>query len=219
MDVQNNLFSAIRTLKDAMALVGGCSNPKKMPGLSYGLPTDECHTGMKLKVIPNTVCYGCYADKGHYKQYKIAVKKAQYRRLESISNPLWIKAMIYILNHSKSILDTGVFRWHDSGDIQSVEHLDKIVRIAIATPDVKHWLPTKESNWIQKYANPIPKNLVIRLSGSFVDGKEPISWSHTSTVVTDEDKATCRAFENGGECGDCRQCWDDTVKNVSYFNH
>jgi len=127
--------------------------------------------------------------------------------------------MIYILNHSKSILDTGVFRWHDSGDIQSVEHLDKIVRIAIATPNVKHWLPTKESNWIQKYANPIPKNLVIRLSGTFVDGKEPMSWSHTSTVVTDEDKATCRAFENDGKCGDCRQCWDDTVKNVSYFNH
>ena len=58
MDIQNNLFSAIRTLKDAMALVGGCSNPKKMPGLSYGLPTDMCNTGMKLKVIPNTVCYG-----------------------------------------------------------------------------------------------------------------------------------------------------------------
>ena len=219
MDIQNNLFSAIRTLKDAMALVGGCSKPKKMPGLSYGLPTDMCNTGMKLKVIPNTVCYGCYADKGHYKQYEVAIKKAQYRRLESISNPRWIEAMIYILNHQKSIVDTGVFRWHDSGDIQSVEHLDKIVQIAIATPHVKHWLPTKESNWIQKYANPIPKNLVIRLSGTFVDGKAPTTYPNTSTVVTNEDDATCRAFENDGECGECRQCWDFSVKNVSYHKH
>jgi len=218
MDIQNNLFSAIKTLKEAMEIVGQLSKSSKT-GLSIGLPTDECYTGGKLRQIPNSVCADCYANKGRYKQYEIAIKKAQYRRLESISNPRWVDAMIYIMKHSKSIVSRGLFRWHDSGDIQGLEHLDKIVRIAIATPDIKHWLPTKESNWIQKYDKPIPKNLVIRLSGSFVDGKEPISWSHTSTVVTDEDKATCRAFENGGECGDCRQCWDDTVKNVSYFNH
>ena len=219
MDIKNMLGQVlIDTLKAAKDLVGGFSNPKKMPGWSYGLPTDMCNTGMKLKVIPNTVCSDCYADKGSYQMYP-AVKVAQYRRLDSISHPQWVEAMIYAMTHSKQILRDKVFRWHDSGDIQGLEHLDKIVRIAIATPDIKYWLPTKESNWIQKYDKPIPKNLVIRLSGTFVDGKEPISWSHTSTVVTDKDKATCRAFENGGMCGDCRQCWDGTVKNVSYFKH
>ena len=96
--------------------------------------------------------------------------------------------------------------------------MDKIVQIAEATPDIQYWLPTKESNWVQNYDKPIPKNLVIRLSGSFVDGKPP-KYAHTSTVVTNEDDATCRAFENNNECGECRQCWDSSVKNVSYFKH
>ena len=219
MDIKNMLVQVlINTLKAAVDLVGGFSKTKKMPGWSYGVPTDMCNTGMKLKKIPNSVCADCYADKGSYQMYP-AVKVAQYRRLDSISHPQWVEAMIYVMTHSKQILRDKVFRWHDSGDIQGLEHLDKIVRIAIATPDIKYWLPTKESNWIQKYDKPIPKNLVIRLSGTFVDGKEPMSWSHTSTVVTDKDKATCRAFENGGMCGDCRQCWDGTVKNVSYFKH
>ena len=219
MDIKNKLGQVlINTLKAAWDLVGGFSKTKKMPGWSYGVPTDMCNTGMKLKEIPNSVCADCYADKGAYRRYP-AVKGAQYRRLDSISHPQWVEAMIYVMNHSKQILRDKVFRWHDSGDIQGLEHLDKIVRIAIATPDIGYWLPTKESNWIQKYDKPIPKNLVIRLSGTFVDGKEPMSWSHTSTVVTDKDKATCRAFENGGMCGDCRQCWDGTVKNVSYFKH
>ena len=219
MDIKNKLGQVlINTLKAAWDLVGGFSKTKKMPGWSYGVPTDMCNTGMKLKEIPNSVCADCYADKGSYRRYP-AVKVAQYRRLDSISHPQWVEAMIYVMNHSKQILRDKVFRWHDSGDIQGLEHLDKIVRIAIATPDIKYWLPTKESNWIQKYDKPIPKILVIRLRGTFIDGKEPTSWSHTSTVVTNKDAATCRAFENGGMCGDCRQCWDGTVKNVSYFKH
>ena len=219
MDIKNKLGQVlINTLKAAWDLVGGFSKTKKMPGWSYGVPTDMCNSGMKLKEIPNSVCADCYADKGSYRRYP-AVKVAQYRRLDSISHPQWVEAMIYVMNHSKQILRDKVFRWHDSGDIQGLEHLDKIVRIAIATPDIRYWLPTKESNWIQKYDKPIPKNLVIRLSGTFIDGKEPTSWSHTSTVVTNKDAATCRAFENGGMCGDCRQCWDGTVKNVSYFKH
>ena len=219
MDIKNKLGQVlINTLKAAWDLVGGFSKTKKMPGWSYGVPTDMCNTGMKLKEIPNSVCADCYADKGSYRRYP-AVKVAQYRRLDSISHPQWVEAMIYVMNHSKQILRDKVFRWHDSGDIQGLEHLDKIVRIAIATPDIRYWLPTKESNWIQKYDKPIPKNLVIRLSGTFIDGKEPTSWSHTSTVVTNKDAATCRAFEHGGMCGECRQCWDGTVKNVSYFKH
>ena len=217
MNIENNLFVPFKTLKAARAYVEGFSDPKKMPGWSYGLPTDMCKTGMILKKIPNTVCSDCYADKGFYIVYP-EVRAAQYRRLNSIDKPRWVEAMIYVMTHAKAILKDNVFRWHDSGDIQGIEHLDKIVQIAQATPDIQYWLPTKESAWIQNYNKPIPKNLVIRLSGSFVDGKAP-KYTNTSTVVSNEDDATCRAFDNGGECGECRQCWDNSVKNVSYHKH
>ena len=217
MNIENNLLVPFKTLKAAREYVEGFSDPKKMPGWSYGLPTDMCKTGMILKKIPTSVCSDCYADKGFYTVYP-AVKAAQYRRLNSIDKPRWVEAMIYVMTHAKAILKDNVFRWHDSGDIQGVEHLDKIVQIAQATPNIQYWLPTKESAWIQNYNKPIPKNLVIRLSGSFVDGKPP-KYTNTSTVVSNEDDATCRAFDNGGECGECRQCWDGSVKNVSYFKH
>jgi len=99
-----------------------------------------------------------------------------------------------------------------------MEHLQKIVDIAKSTPNIKHWLPTKESNIIKNFKGDIPKNLIIRLSGSFINGKAPI-YKNTSTVTTDKDKATCRSFENNGQCKDCRKCWDSSIQNISYLNH
>ena len=52
--------------KEAWTLVGGLSKPSKMPGWSIGIPAAECKTGNKLKLIPNSVCSGCYAEKGCY---------------------------------------------------------------------------------------------------------------------------------------------------------
>ena len=217
MNIENNLMP-IKTLRAAKDIVGGWTVTSKMPTISYSIPAEECKTGSKLRLIKDTVCSDCYALKGNYVRYAKNIKPAMYKRLDSIINPLWVKAMVFIMDNQKSVVDSGVFRWHDSGDIQSPGHLDKIVQIARATPNVRHWLPTKESNWIQKYDKPIPKNLVIRLSGTFVDGKAP-KYVNTSTVVSNKDAATCRAFENGGECGECRQCWDSSVKNVSYHKH
>lgn len=218
MDIQNNLVE-INTLKVAKEIVGGWSVTSKMPTISWSTPAQECNTGSKLRKIKGTVCSDCYAMKGNYVRYKKNILPALYKRLESIANPLWVKAMVFIMKNQKTVKDSGLFRWHDSGDIQGVEHLDKICQIAYETPEITHWLPTKESNLVMNYTKPIPKNLVIRLSGSFVDGKPPIFRCNTSTVVSNEDDATCRAFENEGKCGDCRQCWDSSVKNVSYFQH
>ena len=32
-------------------------------------------------------------------------------------------------------------------------------------------------------------------------------------------KVECKAYTRGNQCGDCRACWDKTVKNVSYKKH
>ena len=151
MNIQNNLTIPIKTLKQATQLIGGYTVTSKMPTISYSISAKDCITGSKLRLIKNTVCSDCYALKGNYIRYAKNIEPAMKRRLNSISSPNWVNAMVYIMNHQKAVINSGLFRWHDSGDIQSMEHLQKIVDIAIATPNIKHWLPTKESKFIRNY--------------------------------------------------------------------
>ena len=216
MDLINNLnIKPITTIKQALSIVRGFTDTEKMPSLSYSIPADACGKGSKLRKIKGSVCSKCYALKGNYKRYPNIIK-VQYKRLASIDNPQWVEAMSYVINNQKKIKTTGVFRWHDSGDLQDAQHLDKILQVVKNTPNIMHWLPTKESYLVKgkKY----PSNLVIRLSGSMIDGKAP-KFAHTSTVTTDPLKATCKSYENDDKCGDCRKCWDKEIKNISYLYH
>ena len=198
--------------KELKQITGGLSKPSKMPGFSYNLPATKCITGSKLVKIPGSVCSGCYALKGRYRFSN--VKDAMQRRLDSINNPLWPQAMAaQILSHKPKF-----FRWHDSGDLQSLDHLKRIFEVCNLTPGIKHWLPTREATIIGCITpDQVPKNLIIRLSAHKVDGKAATFWPWTSTVVTSE--KTCPAAEQGNKCLDCRACWNRDVKNVAYGKH
>jgi hypothetical protein len=196
--------------KEAWTLVGGLSKPSKMPGWSIGIPAKECKTGAKLRLIPNSVCEGCYALKGCY-VFKV-VQEAQYKRLEAIQHPDWVLAMATLINSKKP----DVFRWHDSGDVQDVQHLEKIFEVCRLTPSKRHWMPTREA-WIKDYMQDAPANLVVRFSSPMVDQGPVKSWANTSTVSTKS--RSCPAPDNNNECGSCRACWDPLVKNIEYGKH
>ena len=196
---------------EALNLVGGLSKPSKMPGFAYGIPAKECKTGAKLQQVKGSTCYNCYALKGCY-MFPV-VQAAQYKRLNSINHPAWIKAMSMLINSKK----TKFFRWHDSGDVQSVKHLAKIFEVCRRSPDVQHWMPTREA-WVKPYLSRAPKNLVIRFSMPMVDQEAAESWPHTSTVVSGPGR-TCPAPEQDNACGSCRACWDPSVRNVAYGKH
>jgi hypothetical protein len=196
--------------KEAWTLVGGLSKPSKMPGWSIGIPAKECKTGKKLRQIKNSVCEGCYALKGCY--VFAVVQAAQYKRLEAISHPDWVLAMATLINSKKP----DVFRWHDSGDVQDVDHLEKIFKVCELTPSKRHWMPTREA-WIKDHMHKAPANLVVRFSSPMVDQGPVKSWPNTSTVSTKS--RTCPAPDNNNECGDCRACWDPLVKNIEYGKH
>ena len=206
----------ITTLKVAEKITGGTAKTSKLDTSSSSLSAWDCQQGSILAEIPGSVCHGCYARKGMYGFPK--VKAALQKRTKLISDESWVKAWVYVLKHKKRIVSSGLFRHHDSGDIQNMEHLKKIIEVAKQTPEIKHWLPTKESKMLKKFKGDIPKNLLIRLSGSMIDGKPPI-YAHTSTVTTNKDEATCRAFETDGECQGCTKCWDDSIANIVYFKH
>ena len=181
----------------------------KMPGLSYSPPAWECQTGSKLRKVKGTPCFGCYALKGNYTRYP-AIRRAQYKRLASLVHDSWVTAMVTQVKRQRW------FRWHDAGDVQSVEHMNKILRVCRLTPGTRHWLPTQERRYLPS-GNTVPNNLVIRLSGSKVDGPPPTAWEHTSSVVTKN--ASCPAPSQGGKCLSCRACWTKSIKNVSYGKH
>ena len=194
---------------EAKKITGSMTKTTKMPGLSYSLPAWECQTGSKLRKVEGTPCHGCYALKGNYVRYP-AIKKAQYYRLKSLVRDSWTTAMVAQVKRQKW------FRWHDAGDVQSIDHMNKILEVVRQTPGTNHWLPTQERPYLPAVET-VPDNLVIRLSGSKVNGPAPTAWSHTSTVVTKG--ATCPAPKQGGKCRECRKCWTKSIKNVSYGKH
>ena len=140
------------------------------------------------------------------------VQDAQYRRLAAIKHPQWVTAMAHLINSKKP----DVFRWHDSGDVQDLDHLNKIYEVCRLTPDKRHWLPTREA-WIQKHQASKPENLIIRFSMPMVDQEPAGSFEHYSTVV--KSGANCPAPQQDNECRDCRNCWNSEIKNVSYGIH
>ncbi len=216
------------TPAEAKEIAGSLGYPSKMPGTSYGISAKLCHVGAKLAEVKGSVCHGCYALKGHYLHDNVA--KAHAKRLAGIGDPRWTRAMVVMLEHAHAKpakgFSQGWHRWHDAGDIQSVEHLTKICAVAAFTPWLKHWLPTREIGILKAYwlqGGTVPSNLTIRVSATMVDGMATKTWPTTSGV---HDKAApppgthvCPAPTTGNNCGPCRACWSPNVAHVSYHKH
>lgn len=216
-------------IKEATAVAGTLGFPSKMPGTAYGISAKACITGAKLAQVEGSVCHGCYALKGNYLYPSIGI--SHETRLAGISNPAWTMAMVTLLNAAhargtgrKGAFNSGWHRWHNSGDLQSVEHLTKICAVAAATPHIRHWLPTRELAIVKAYQSRggvVPANLVIRVSATMVDGDPSQAWPQTSTVHANKRHKgrACTAPQNDGHCGDCRACWNPKIRNVSYAKH
>ena len=208
--------------KEAAAINGGLTQTSKMPCKSYSLPTAACQTGFKMAQIKGSVCHSCYADKGFYAMYAATIQPAQHARLDSLTDQHWVASMV------AAIGSDSYFRWHDSGDLQGLWHLEKIAAVAAATPDTMHWLPTREYSMIKEYISKyksLPKNLIIRLSAMYPDkpvvipkSLQGISNITASNVHTLQPLGTaCKAPKQNGECKECRLCWSGEV--VSYELH
>jgi hypothetical protein len=212
-------------VNELAALVGGLSEPSKMPGFAYGIPAQNCILGKILAKKKGSVCNSCYALKGMY--VFPVVKKAQAKRLRIMMRDMfaWKRAMVSLLEkkYRRKIGDERVFRWHDSGDLQSLEHLSAIAEIANLLPSIRFWLPTREQKMVREYlasGKTFPANLVVRISAAMV-GQENTSLP-TGTVGSTVGANTghaCPARHQGNSCGDCRACWNPEVISVDYPLH
>ena len=103
------------------------------------------------------------------------------------------------------------------------------MKIALALPDIKFWLPTKEYGIVSEYYElygPFPENLTVRLSAYMVDKAGPNSLAENLGLTTSEvrtsDSASawnCPSSKQGNKCLDCRACWQADVQTVSYRLH
>lgn len=214
-----------KAIRDYVKALGGIGLPSKMPGTSYGISAKRCGVGGKLAARPGSVCFKCYAMRHNY-TYP-SVMSAQERRLESMRNwEEWVVNWGNVFTYLGALMDDGerFHRWHDSGDVQSAEHLGAIVEVARRNPEWRFWLPTKEYGIVRKFKAQwdIPSNLVIRVSAPMLneaanEATRNIT-GHTSTVGSGEGRQ-CPASKQEGFCGDCRACWDESVANVDYVQH
>lgn len=208
----------------------------KMPGTAYALPPSKCQIGAKLANVEGSVCHGCYAVKSE-NMYPSARKgwNSNFEKAARFIDAMpeqWAKAIAFQIRWHLKRFEEDCHRWFDAGDLQSVNMLRAIVRVCELTPDVKHWLPTREAGIVKAWRDAggiEPRNLVIRISSTMVDDK-PRNAPHTSTVHTPgaahvghgcpASSDAHRALNDGkAYCGPCRACWDSSVRNVSYPFH
>ena len=162
-------------------------------------------------------CKGCYATTGMYNMPN--VKAPRIHNKEDWKRKDWEDDMVSALK------DDELFRWFDSGDCYDLRLAKKIKRVIKRTPRTKHWFPTRQHKFpkfldiLREIAN-LP-NAVVRLSSDSVNGGI-IEGQNTSTIYSNKlpkGSTMCGAYTRDGKCGDCRACWDKTVKVVAYPAH
>lgn len=164
-------------------------------------------------------CKGCYATTGNYNYPNVKAPRQ--------ANKLDWQRDDFVTDFVAALQKQSFFRWFDSGDVYSVDLAEKIYAIMAATPNVKHWLPTRMYKFA-KFADVLQRmkalpNVSIRFSSDAVDGSYT-EGVHGSTIVptaseAGDDVTVCRAYDHGGKCNGCRACWDKSVNVIGYVAH
>ena len=164
-------------------------------------------------------CSGCYATTGAY--VWSTTKAPRLANQEDWKRDAWVAEMVDALKKQK------YFRWFDSGDMYAIGLAEKMYQVMVATPHVKHWLPTRMAKFA-KFADVIGRmnalaNVVVRFSSDSVTG-EFTPGVHGSVIVpTPADlpagATLCNAPANGGKCSGCRACYSKDVPVVAYAAH
>jgi hypothetical protein len=164
-------------------------------------------------------CSGCYATTGMYNFP--GVKAVRSDNKLAWQEDTWVDTMVKALTKQK------YFRWFDSGDMYNLQLAHKMYNIMLATPHVKHWLPTRMHKFT-KFHDILAKmqalpNVMVRPSSDAVDGTYTPG-VHGSTILPSADVVpagvtVCNAYQHGGKCNGCRACYDKSVAVIGYPAH
>ena len=143
-------------------------------------------------------CSGCYATQGTYNFPGTKAVRADNK--VAWQDAGWVDTMVAALKKQ------SYFRWFDSGDMYSLSLAVKMYAVMVATPHVKHWLPTRMYKFakfetILARMEALP-NVMVRRSSDAVDGTYT-KGVHGSTIIPagvpmPAGVVACTAPENGG---------------------
>ena len=164
-------------------------------------------------------CSGCYATTGCY-NFK-GTKAVRADNKQAWQDAEWVGTM------TNALAKQRFFRWFDSGDMYSLQLAEKMLAVMVATPNTKHWLPTRMHKF-PKFQSIIAKmaaldNVMVRPSSDAVDGTYT-KGVHGSTIIpagapVPAGVKACTAPETNGKCNGCRACYDKSVPVVGYIAH
>ncbi len=228
---------------------GRLGEPTKMPGPSFGISATHCIRGKVLAADPTSVCAHCYALTNYYltKDEVLIAHKRRFAGLthpewvpamvalilHETTNEFgkyfrWhdsgdLQGIWHLLNIVKVCIETPRVRhWLPTHEPNMVADYLKLVHYGVHPA--------------------FPENLCLRISADYI-GKPPkkiagleMIPTHTAhrghgkqyrVKVSDRlgDSFECdsytRAKKKGtaGFCGDCRACWNNRIKNVSFPVH
>ena len=199
------------------------SNTAKLGVKSWSLQAyNTCPASIDKNGLLVDACSGCYASFGNYRFSTVKAVR-EYNRI-TWNNDNFVNDFIKQLDTER------YFRWFDSGDLYSLGLAKKIYEIMLNTPHVKHWLPTRMHKFIKfqgilKDMQSLP-NVVIRLSSDDIDGSlvksDLIDTNSTilpSELIEGYNGFICPAYNQGGKCNDCKECYNKDTKTVAYIAH
>jgi len=216
----------MQTLKEAQGAGKVSTGNGKMPGSTFAISAKHCKVGSKLAKVKGSTCHRCYALK--IQALRPSVNTGWTNNLNKAVQMIdrdparWVAFMSFQIQKAYEKTQEPFHRWFDSGDLQSEAMLQAICDVARSTPSIKHWLPTREAKIVKNFGEPIPDNLIVRVSSTMINDGPMSGHIWTSTVHNKEGDPVghvCPARHQGNQCGSCRACWSDSVKNVSYPLH
>ena len=164
-------------------------------------------------------CSGCYATTGHYVMGRVKEPRAENK--EDWTREEWVSDMTNELARAK------YFRWFDSGDMYSLALAKKMLSLMKATPNTKHWLPTRMGKFIKfqpilAEMQALP-NVMVRFSSDSITG-EFTPGLHGSVIIPSAEAApagvvVCEAYDREGKCSSCRACYDKDIAVIAYPQH
>ena len=198
------------------------SNASKMPCKSFSTRAGVTCPGQYVAGVIDPVCGDCYAKNGRYEMDNVVALR--------VHNELAWKSPDFEQDMIKLIGRRPLFRWFDSGDLATLALAEKIYNIMRATPNTRHWLPTRMARFA-KFKPILAKmarlpNVVVRHSAFGYDTRPPRSVKNGSMVTRDKPTPkgvhTCPAYATAaGTCrkANCFACWDSSVKTIAYPSH